>query len=303
MSSKISAQGFLLELAAEEVAPLIGECAGALAAGPLGAAGGAVVGRVAQKAINYFGPPVVKRWLEWLRTRSQHEQLAAITSLASLSGDQARQMVTSAVERMASRASSIDRKLAIDYLTAIPQTARRSLVLDRSTGGFTLPSTLSPTTPETLLQMLPLNVSPYLPGSQLPNTPYRLDELIGTGGFGSVYRATAPSLQHLQFAIKFCLDESFVATLQNEKNTLEHMIESCKGNWTDRIVRLYGYDLDHLTPFLVYKYVQGNDLASYLSEHRQRIGRGLSAEEAFSIAVRSLRHWHSLINVAWCIAT
>src|SRR5262249_58394174 len=117
------------------------------------------------------------------------------------------------------------------------------------------------------------------PHSPLPGTPYQLGELVGSGGFGVVYKATAPSLQHLTFALKFCLDRSMVALLQHERQTLERLIEASQGKWTDRIVRLYGYDLDHATPFLVYEYVPGGDLTALLTNLQQQTGRGLTSDE------------------------
>src|SRR5262249_35452587 len=149
-------------------------------------------------------------------------------------------------------AAAEDRAVAVEFLCAIPRTVQRSLVLDQVTGTMTLPAGLAPDDPRTLLRLLPTDVPPYPPGNEVPGTPYRLGELIGTGGFGAVYRASAPSLQHLTFALKFCLDRSMVRVLQQERKNLERLIEASQGKWTDRIVRLYGYDLDHATPFLVY---------------------------------------------------
>src|SRR5262249_47488168 len=90
-------------------------------------------------------------------------------------------------------------------------------------------------------------------------------------------------LQHLTFALKFCLDRSMVALLQHERQTLERLIEASQGKWSDRIVRLYGYDLDHATPFLVYEYVPGGDLTALLGNLKQQTGRGFARAEVFNL--------------------
>jgi hypothetical protein len=274
---------FLLTLAAEGIAPVIGGCAGALAGGSAGAAAGAVaglvVGQVVERAINFFGQRIAYRWLGWLRTRPRDEQVQAIAGLAALPAEQARREAQAAVERVAPDASVEDKTLAIEYLSAIPAAVQRSLVRDRLTGALTLPATLAPDNGQALLRLLPADVPPYAPGSALPGTPYRLEELLGTGGFGAVYRASDPALQYLSLAIKFCLDPSMAAVLHRERNNLDRLMNAGKGDWTPGIVRLYGYNLDHPTPFLVYEYVPGGDLTSHLAARMQETGRPPSAQE------------------------
>ncbi len=128
------------------------------------------------------------------------------------------------------------------------------------------------------MQLLPEDVPPYPTGADLPSTPYRLVELIGTGGFGAVYRAYSPTLQHLPLAIKFCLDRGLVPALNQERSNLERLMRA-GGPGAAHVVRLYGYDLDHPTPFLVYEFVAGGDLTAQLAARRVALGRPPGSDE------------------------
>ena len=270
----------LLNLAAEGVAEFIGCTVGAVVGGPIGAG----LGWIGGKVINLAGQHIVKRWLAWMRPKTRDKQAEAIEQLSAVPTQKARQIAAAAVERVAPQASPELKKLAIEYVAAIPQATRRSLVADRSGGHLSLPPSLPPDSPQTLMQLLPLDAPPYPPGSQLPGTPYRLEELCGMGGFGAVYKATAPALQHLPFAVKFCLDPAMIASLRNEQQLLEQLKKDAgKQGWSDRIVRLYGYDLNHKTPFLVYEYVPDGDLTAWLAARRRQTGGPLSADEAVKV--------------------
>lgn len=47
--------------------------------------------------------------------------------------------------------------------------------------------------------------------------------------------------------------------------------------WSPRLVRLYGYSLEHRTPYLVYEYIDGGDLVRWLASHHACTGRRLTA--------------------------
>ena len=48
-------------------------------------------------------------------------------------------------------------------------------------------------------------------------------------------------------------------------------------------MRLYGYDLKHTTPFLVYEYVPGGTLTGYLARRLEEIGGSLPSGEVLSL--------------------
>ena len=283
MPEGMNAPSLLLELAAEGVAPVVGGCAGALIAGPVGAAVGAGVGRVVEKAINFFGPRIVEKWLGWFRRQPKNVQVDAVAGLGSVPVEQARQVASEALDRLTPAASPEDKAIALGYIAAIPEVVQQSLVLDLSRGGMTVPPSLSLESPQSLMQLLPQDAPPYAVPTKLPDTDYILKRVIGTGGFGVVYEAEMPALQQLPLAIKFCLDPSMVDMLRHERDNLKALHTSGKDHWSPRIVRLYGYNLKHATPFLVYEYVAGGTLTNYLAKRREEIGGNLTPAEVLGL--------------------
>ncbi len=251
----------LLELAVEGVLPVLGGCAGALAGGPEGGLLGVVAGQAAEKAINFFGKQIVEKWLGWLRKQPPGMQAAALTQLAEMLPEVARSEVSAVLEKQAPNISPADRQVAIEYLSAIPRSVRR-LATDRPGDGRKkaaaehVDGRLALSAPAAADGLAALFGAP----TALPGTEYRLEELIGSGGFGAVYRASAPSLQHLPLAIKFCLDGSLLPAQKQERANLERLMQAGGEAWSPHLVRLYGYNLDHRTPHLVYEYVSGGDL-------------------------------------------
>jgi hypothetical protein len=300
MSEPQAKRGILLELAAEGIVPVLGGCAGVLVAGPEGGVAGAMVAQVVEKAINFFGGRIVERWNAWFRVQPVEKQVEALAELAALPPDEARQQASDILISLAPDADADDLSIALEYLSAIPRTVDRAMLKD-SHGVRSMPPTISLAEPQALMQLLPADVPPYPVPSDLPGTPYRLTALLGSGGFGAVYKAGATTLQHLPLAIKFCLDRALLASLQHERANLERLMKAGGEGWAKRIVRLYGYDLDHRSPYLVYEFVPGGDLLHHLGKLRRDRGRNLTADEVYEIIRQiadalAFAHGHGLVH-------
>src|SRR5262249_43464124 len=134
-------------------------------------------------AIDLFGPLIIARWNEWLQGRPVEEQARALQAIAGLDPAEAVEAVGKGLSQHAVREEA--RQVVREYLSAIPQTARD--VLQSLAGTPTFTGAI--TDPRRLSRFLPVNAPPFPVGSEVPGTPYRLEELLGSGGFGAVYRA------------------------------------------------------------------------------------------------------------------
>src|SRR5262249_31934097 len=146
-------------------------------------------------------------------------------------------------------ASQEDKRLAVEYLAAIPTTARSVLIPD-SESGCPVPTCPPELDAHALLRFLPINAPPFAVGSELAGTPYLLERLLGSGGFGVVYKATNRFEQNTPpRAIKFCLNPRMLATLHRERRLLDRLMAAgAESQWSDRIVKLYGHNLDAPVP-------------------------------------------------------
>ena len=227
------------------------------------------------KGINYFGPHIINRWMAGLGSTSPVDQIETLVQLGSMPVADSRREAALAIDRFAPDASPEDKTMAVEYLSALPLSVRRALVPDKDTGQLTLPPTFPGDQERSWIRLLPPDVPPFPIGSELAGTSYQLEELLGIGGFGAVYKAKNRFEQNQPpRAIKFCLDAAMVPTLHRERDILDRLMSVESSKWSNRIVRLYGYALEAHPPFLVYEYVPGGDLTSHLTATRQQTGRG-----------------------------
>jgi eukaryotic-like serine/threonine-protein kinase len=117
---------------------------------------------------------------------------------------------------------------------------------------------------------------------------YQLQELIGTGAMGRVYRAKDILLGGVPVAVKF-----LALSIQNEKMRLQDRFEreakTCAllGQKSIHIVRVMDYGVDeNNTPFYVMEYLQGQSLNNIIRKQRLPLLRFISMARQLSLGLQ-----------------
>ncbi len=97
-------------------------------------------------------------------------------------------------------------------------------------------------------------------GQRVPNTNWILEEKLGEGGFGEVWKARHGTLNQ-QRVFKFCFRADRVRSLKREV-TLFRLLKERSGEHPN-IVKLYDIDFDEPPYYLEEEYVAGKDLRSW----------------------------------------
>ena len=225
----------------------------------------------------------VYRW--WGKGRSQEQLRAEVQALAQLSDEEARRLAGEAVAAEAAFQPEALQLSLISYLAQAPAAVRQTQRRLADPTGRTVVASLSFTSPHDVLALLPARLPRFQKGQHAPGFgDWVLDELLGVGGFGEVWKATNPHLPPV--ALKFCLDPTTARFLRNEADLLGRVVRQGRH---PGIVALLDTALESDPPCLKYEYVSGGDLTGLMRQWRQ--------EGATDVTERSMRLMHELAGI------
>jgi serine/threonine protein kinase len=256
----------------------------------LNAVGGGVAGDFAFEVV----PEVAKDlWARWGKGRNPVDLRAEVEQVAQLPASEARAQAEAAVAAEAPALPEPIRRTVVAYLTGLPGAIRASQRRSTDPRGRTVAPSFALRRAEDLLPLLPSRLPRFAPGDRPAGIgDWELEELLGAGGFGEVWKARNPHMAD-PVALKFCLDPEAAKVLRNEAKLLGQVMRQGKH---PGIVMLLDTYLNTDPPCLKYEYVPGGDLGEQILEwHRDT---GFSPQQLASHASRVLLQLASIVAFA-----
>jgi formylglycine-generating enzyme required for sulfatase activity len=219
-------------------------------------------GFVVEPGVERISQYAAKSGFTMFGTLKPGEKRAALDVVAALTPQQALE-ASKAVLREANLPFAAQRAVE-GYVLSIPHSFRRGTTRFNDGGvSATLVSQL-PNTLSEFQKLLPARPPLYEPGERLADD-YVLEELLGQGGYGEVWKAVHRKMRSLPArAVKFFAGEMSRASLLRETSLIDRM--QAKGV-SENILRLEATNLDHDPPYVCYEYVEGGDLVGWLAAH------------------------------------
>ncbi|MEQ8354790.1 MAG: serine/threonine-protein kinase [Kiloniellaceae bacterium] len=178
----------------------------------------------------------------------------------------------------------------IKYLSAVPMTSRQAIHRWNDGGHVTTLLSQLPRSPEEMARFVPIRPPRFRPGDKIPGHDLRLESLLGQGGFAEVWkahhteRAAAPPV-----ALKFCLDMELLPSLKQEIELLDRLQDqSPEKDFVQLLQTAYSAD----PPFLIYEYIDGGNLTSWLESFGGKAPKPKEVVAVLKMAARALTVAH-----------
>src|SRR5947209_336750 len=213
-------------------------------------------------------------WNEWNKQQNEYQRRAEVEALVQTPTEEINQAVAEIVNSLTVEQPPAVCFALASYLNQVPVTIRHAFRRLTDPVGATLPAGLPLDKAEDLLAFLPTRLPRFKPGDvPLPGVDWQLEELLGVGGFGEVWKATNPNMASAPaVALKFCLDPTSAKVLRNEAKLLDRLMLQGKH---PGIVALRQTYLSAEPPCLEYEFIPGGNLAGVIQEwHRSPRGPG-----------------------------
>lgn len=218
-------------------------------------------------------PEVAKDgWAWWNKEKDEKERRSELAAIVQSGNAQLRQEISAIVHTELAAQSPVIQQTVELYLTQLPASIRRALRRPDDPKGVTVPANLALHKADDLLRLLPVKLAHFQPGDQpLPGVDWQLEQLLGVGGFGEVWKARNPHLHSAApVALKFCIDPAAARSLRNEARVLDQVMRQGR---QPGIVQLLHTYLSAQPPCLEYEFVEGGDLGGLIQTwHRQEGG-------------------------------